>query len=308
MSILTGLEDGVLDPDLIENLELYFSSIRVGRRATRPELRRGPTAHAYSLMRQDSIVNRDHAILETLYNAVPILSADHIQRLFWAKHSPKSVIKQTDNRLVKLWKYHALDRNTFMVPVMGQVKGLSPRFSYFLGPVGISLLAIKRDEPRKELRIPRTYEGLTPTMLLHDLMVSEIYVRIREQVRGTDTKMRWVTEWKSIIRNNNKDELVRPDALIALNMDGKIQRSYLEVERRFRPQKIQTKVIAYETAMREGAWRGLFGMKSFPSVRLVVDGAKAEPVAALIAKHAKNVRWHVQQWPINDFFDDWTSI
>jgi hypothetical protein len=312
-----NMPDGVFDPDLLDETHLVNPNAGGGRYRDRPPLKRSPTAVAAELLQQRRITNRDYRIFETLYGAAPILSRHQLQRLFWGESTAATVGRIASNRLGMLvYPYYALNYNPNAVFALASV-GMEPCYVYYLDTVGIRLLAEQRQREGKPFRPPQTgYNALAaPVMLLHDLMVNEIFTRIRLRAQADERlRFRWVIQWQSIIRDQADNELVRPDAIIILHQpDLNLTRHFfLELDRDNTVRRWPEKIQHYENALSTGQWRGRFGMKTFPTILVVSQLAEPERIASVVKKHSRATGWLFRTWsgllsPNSDILTGWQN-
>jgi hypothetical protein len=295
------LPDGVFDPDLLDEARLVRSGQGGGRYRERPALKRSATVLAAELVQQGRITNRDYQIFETLYGAAPILSRHQIQRLFWGNSTARTVGRIVSNRLGTLvYPYYALNHNpNASVALAGA--GLEPCYVYYLDAVGIKLLAEQRRRSGRTFRPPQNiYNALAaPILLLHDLMVHEVFTQVTLRTRGDSrVRFRWVIQWQSIIRDQAGNEMVRPDATIVLHEpETNVTRHYfLELDRDHNTRRWPERVQRYENALSAGQWRGKFGMRSFPTVLVVSQHVGPERIAAIVRKQSQATSWLFKEW------------
>lgn len=295
------LPDGVVEFDSLSEVEIMSMGGR--RLRTRPNLTKSVTKLAASLMRERRITNRDYHILETLYGATPILSRHQIQRLFWPDAEEKTATQLVSNRLSKLvYPYYALNVNPNTVHALASA-GLEPCFAYYLDKVGIRLLEAQREAKGQPFRTPTSsYHAMAaPLLLLHDLMVSELFVHfvLRAQ-QDNNLRLRWIVQWQSIIRNQANKEVVRPDAGIIVhhNQYNTTNHYYLELDRRKSSSQSfwQDKVQKYEMAVSDGRWRGKFGMREFPTIMVVSQHIAPKKLIEGVRQHVQGTRWLFRSW------------
>lgn len=293
-----NLPDGVMDPDLLDELELV-NPRRAGRYRERPPLKKAASHLAAELMQQGRISNRDYRILETLYGATPILSRDQIQRLFWNHSDAPTLPRMVSNRLGTLvYPYYTLDYNP-NAGIALRTAGLESCYVYYLGAVGMELLAAQRHRTGKPFRRPKTvYNALAaPIMLLHDLLVSEVYTRVRLRVaQEDDLRFRWVIQWQSVIRDQAGNELVRPDAILIFNHFDVTRYFFLEMDRDQGVRRWEEKIQKYENALSTGLWRGKVGMTTFPTVLVLTEKANPKRITEIVKKKLKATTWLFREW------------
>lgn len=122
------------------------------------------------LIRNGTITGRDEILLEYL-RELNVLSLDQIRRLFWANGSRKTAY----NRMLKLSGHHLLGLTRSPKAAMKGC-GLYPDRVYGLARVGWLWL-------RHDVNNDFVSRYLKRDQVVHDLMVSELFARLTENVR-----------------------------------------------------------------------------------------------------------------------------
>lgn len=302
LDIQTDLPEGVIDPDELSRF------VAVSKRHHRRHPTYQPVNSSYpqwvkKLLEEERITSRDYHLLMTLYGAVPVLSRDQIQRLFWGNCQPRSGMVATQARLRKLtYDYRLLGVNKGGEEAMGQM-GLPACYAYYLDTAGMTLLAMKQGRKREEMHPPRQYDNhKAPTYLVHDLMLAEVYTRLTEMRITEGFEMRWVSEWKASIRQDGGQEVARPDGMLFLKKAQSpagisTAAYYLELERNPSKRKWVGKVQGYETAVLQGNWRSTWPLREFPRIWVICPRQLVKPMVQTLKANQKATRWVVAGWP-----------
>ena len=274
------------------------------RRKNRPPLKNSVRQTARHLLNSRSFTARDEAILETLFG-IGLLSRNQIQRLFWAESHPNTATK----RLRLLYERYLLNYTPDLMDRM-HTAGLEPCHVYALAPVSQEILAIRRGLSRSQLGLGHRYDLQRGNpLLLHDLQVSEVYVKARIAIRRRRGQLTWYNEKAAAIRTPVGEELVRPDGALNITSGNRIRTCFIEMDRG--STHWPNKVDFYEHARRNGdSWRQQFHTDEFPPVLAVVPTRLLDKASRVIRQEARTVRFWIKTWPTflgTDFLHGWSN-
>lgn len=288
-----------------EDYKTAFKGGRRGqRRKNRPVLKNSVRQTARQLLNSRSFTARDEAILETLFG-IGLLSRNQIQRLFWAGSHPNTVAK----RLRILYERHLLNYTPDLLDRM-RTSRLEPCHIYGLAEVGEEILAVRRGLTRSRLGLGQRYDLQRGNpLLMHDLQVSEVYVKARIAVGQYAGQLAWYNEKAAAIRTQAGEELVRPDGALQITLIGAVSTYFLEMDRG--STHWPNKVDFYEHAQRSGdSWSQQFYTSEFPPVLAVVPNRLLGKASKVIRQQARTVRFWIKTWPAfldTDFLRDWSD-
>jgi hypothetical protein len=260
------------------------------RRPSRPPLAIAIRQAAKDLLQSQRFTARDEAILNTLLG-VGLLSQRQIRTLFF----PNSSDRAANRRLKHLYEGHLLNFTADLMPRMREA-GLDPCYVYSLGAVGEEILALRQGLPRSGLNLSERYDLFRGNpLLMHDLQVSEVYVRAKAALRGFQGGVSWGNEQAAAIRAESGEELVRPDALLHLTFHGATHTYFVEMDRgsTYWPDKVDF----YEEAERRGQWEHLNRRGVFPPVLAVIPAGATSRAQRAIQKGGHRLRFLVKTWP-----------
>ncbi len=245
-------------------------------------------AQLSDLARRGRITTRDERLLEYL-RELNVLSLDQIQRLFWPDRAAKTVV----NRLTTLVNYTLVRRAR--VPDTEMKKwGLPGRVAYAPGVGGWMWL-------KEEIDVQIMDRAMRREQVLHDLLVSEICVRLLEAaaLRGQEWSVSWAgTESSMYVRPENissskrngksgeVQSVVEPDglAIVTYQEPGK-QKSelpmFIELDKGREAHRMPhtdwgRKIVGYKRFY-EDNWRmhpQLSNLPEFPAVAVVTHGSR----------------------------------
>lgn len=222
------------------------------------------------------ITDRDEALLETL-REVGVMSLDQIRRLLW----PAAKERTAYNRLYLLVKHHLLAYAR--VPRVELTPwGLAVRNVYGLGAGGWLWL---KQEVNRQVRERHLHRD----QVLHDLLVTELYVRLVETVRRRQAG--WDLTWHgeqgaSFYPRDRQQPLLEPDGLALLRGQLEAGRPavlpfFIELDRsreaHGRPSSDWGRKIAGYQQFYTADWKlqpQLAGCPTFPLVVIVTHGAQ----------------------------------
>ncbi|MEW5985008.1 MAG: replication-relaxation family protein [Chloroflexota bacterium] len=273
-----------------------------GRRKQRAPLAGSIRQAARDHLHGPGFTPRDEAVLETLLG-VGLLSRDQIQRLFfWSSNYPDTAA----GRLKKLYERHLLNYTPDLIPRM-RAADLEPCHVYSLGPVGEEVLAIRRGMTRSGLGFSDRYDLQRGNpLLMHDLQVSEVYVRAKLATRCYSGEMTWHNEQAAALRHPAGQEIVRPDGAIRIVINGTYHTFFVEMDRG--STRWPDKVGFYEEAHRRCEWSAQFRTHTFPQVLCIIPPGIVGKASDAIQHEAEHVRFLVKTWPAflrTDFFQEW---
>lgn len=131
---------------------------------------------------------------------------------------------------------------------------------FVLGPVGIEIVKI-----RHEFTPSDGYVGYGLDRLMHDVIVNELVLRIAAQAMAHGWEPIWVGE-KEAILYQEKQPLVRPDALIRLAKDGQERVYLLEYHNEDKSTRAAGKVQTYERVHTSDIWKKGWNSAEFPPI------------------------------------------
>ncbi len=221
--------------------------------------------------KQLELQERDIALLETVRD-LTVISLNQIQRLFW----PEAGREVARKRLSHLMNRGQGWLTNFTVPKPEmQAAGLEPGKIYCLSKNGHSWFR-NQDCPPGNHPNPRQY--------LHDLLVTEIRVRLAEYARlGQGWTTSWHPDWRIAFHLRGADHpLFIPDGLGVLSHQNDTRFSFfLELdfsrEAHGRPSaRFARKMRGYDTFLKK-PWPdqpGMAGLPWFPPVLVITHGAR----------------------------------
>lgn len=270
------------------------------------------------LATQGAITTRDEFLLEYL-RELNVMSVDQINRLLWAQKSQKV----TYNRLVRLVGYRMISGARARRPIM-QMRGLEPCRVYSLDQVGRLWLEHEvNNDPVNRL--------LNRDQVIHDLMVSEIFVRLTEhtRTRGEGWRFDLAGERNAAFYEQGADTpVIAPDGIGVLTQtvdgDDFSLPFFVEMDAGREGHGALSsdwgrKVVGYDRFIASG-WRthrSLRNLPSFPVAMVVTHGRqRLLNLAQAIAKKRKSgviyylARWNEDILPCSDIFTApiWTVI
>jgi len=277
-----------------------------GRRKKRELLNGGIRQSARQMLNSACFTPRDEALLETLLG-IGLLSRHQIQRLFF---KPDGHPFTTAERIRKLYERHVLNYTADLMDRM-RAAGLEPCHVYSLGSVGEEILAIRRGITRNALGLSERYDIYRGNLLLmHDLQVSEVYVRAKLAARQMRGDIAWHNEQAAAIRSQAGEELVRPDSALSLQPKGITTAYFVEMDRG--STHWPNKIDFYEHARLSGdGWQQQFRCREFPAVLAVIPPRLLNKVAQAIRQEAHSVRFWVKTWSAflqTGFFQGWLDV
>ena len=251
------------------------------------------------LIERGSLTERDEQLLEYLRETY-VLSLDQVQRLLWPLASPVTAY----NRLQYLQRHHLLA--AARIPREGMEERRLPVGKvYALGEAG-------------RLWLRQGVDGRHPGYLkrdqvLHDLMIAEILVRLKEAVRrrGKEWSLAWAGEQAAaFVEPGHDNPTARPDGLAVLQQRRGDKVAVLPLfvemdvgrEPHGRPSSDWgRKVIGYDRFY-GGDWRShprLNNLPIFPMVVVITHGEqRLLNLAKAIAEHRKQpVTYYLAHWP-----------
>jgi len=228
--------------------------------------------------------SRDIAVLTDLRN-LTILSLDQIRRLHWPEASREICRK----RLSRLMNHGERWLRNFTVPKPEmEAVGLQPGQVYYLSETGRAWF---RGQERPPGKLPRQRQAL------HDLLISEWFVRLSELARARQANLGWRADWQvRFYRSPNAERATLvPDGLAILTgLTPQPLAMFLELdfsrEAHGRPSsRIGRKIRGYDAYLKQ--WfkhAGLDGLDYFPAVIFLTHGRqRLENLAAAVLKHRR---------------------
>lgn len=268
-------------------------------------------AQLAQLTNKGSVTARDELLLEYL-RELHVFSLDQIQRLFWRNGKTNTA----RNRLGTLVKYRLLRRAR--VPDRQMAKwGLPGRMLYAPGVGGWMWL--------KEEVDPQIMDrAMRKERVLHDLLVSEICVRMLEAaaLRGDEWSISWAgTESAKFVRpenvssskrsngkSNDVQSVIEPDSLAIVThqaqQKSKLLPMFIEMDKGREAHSMPhtdfgRKIVGYNR-FQEGDWRmhpQLSDLPEFPAVAVVTHGnRRLLNLANSILAGQKNVAYYLSLW------------
>jgi hypothetical protein len=228
--------------------------------------------------------SRDIAVLTDL-RSLTILSLDQLRRLHWPDASREICRK----RLSRLMNHGQRWLANFTVPKPEmEAVGLQPGQVYHLSESGQAWFRHQERPPGKTYR---------QRQALHDLLISEWFVRLSELTRARQADLEWRADWQ--IRFCASQQAQRatlvPDGLAILtDLTPQPIASFLELdfsrEAHGRPSShIGRKIHGYDNYLEQWPQHaGLDGLDYFPAVLFLTHGQqRLENLAAAILKHRR---------------------
>jgi hypothetical protein len=252
------------------------------------------------LMTGGKLTTRDEAILAYLQEVV-VMSVDQVRRLVWG---PAIKDKTVYERLRHLTKNYLLSRPRTPSREM-MLWGLKRCPTYALGPIGQAWL-------KGEVDTDQIMKFYRPNQVLHDLLVSELFVRMSEHTRhlGDGWTFGWAGEQNAAFRPDmNKPATVIPDGLGIISQHLRSEMATLpffvemDAGRQAHGQYHHDwgrKIVGYDR-FAESSWqlhRELSGMAHFPQVMVVTHGQErvVNLAKAIAAKRKKDVFYVLGEW------------
>ncbi|GAB4440449.1 MAG: hypothetical protein Kow0031_22400 [Anaerolineae bacterium] len=228
--------------------------------------------------------SRDIAVLTDL-RSLTILSLDQIRRLHWPDASREICRK----RLSRLMNHGERWLANFTVPKPEmQAVGLQPGQVYHLSEAGRAWFRDQERPPGKTYR---------QRQALHDLLISEWFVRLSELARAKQADLEWRADWQ--IRFYASQQAQRatlvPDGLAILTgLTPQPIASFLELDfsreaHGRASSRIGRKIHGYDDYLKQWPQHaGLDGLDYFPAVLFLTHGQqRLENLAAAILKHRR---------------------
>jgi hypothetical protein len=229
---------------------------------------------------------RDEAVLVACRD-LTILSLDQLRRLYWPDGG-----RETARKRLSVLMNHGqrwLANLTVSKPVMAAA-GLEPGMVYHLSKTGQRWF-------RRQDRPPG--HGYRRQQIIHDLLISEIYVRLVELARQCDPL--WVAEWhpgwsaRFYRRRSDDRPLLIPDGLGILKYQDRVKFSFfLELdysrEAHGRPSsRIGRKMRGYDDFLKQWSDHELVSeLPYFPPVLITTHGARRrDNLAQAVLRHRK---------------------
>lgn len=302
------------------------STTRFHAPAERSELKISAQAHLTKLFTFRAFPERDTEILCAL-NDVGFLTRHQIQQLFFPSKNTAT------QRLRTLYDKHILNAAPdfwyhFIKPSIDfpahekasppdslTQQGLVKSFIYTPSLTGRHYLSLLEQVPLDELNFdPYRYNSSGYNhLIIHDLWISEAYVKFRLASEHFELPFAWRNEAQSKIssRFNPYEEIVRPDATyitsFSLQPDAPLQQSVKFIEMDRGGTKWGKKVDLYNSAYDDGSWRSAYN--SFPVVLCVVPDQLFKKSIAQMKKNLGPVEFCVSRW--SEFLSDplsWFSV
>lgn len=256
-----------------------------------------------SLARRGAVTERDERLMEYL-RELNVLSLPQIHRLLW----PDDVQQKTVyNRIHRLVKYHIFAGARTPRAEM-RAMGLQPGKVYTLGPLGRLWL-------KQEVDDVFVARFLKRNQVLHDLMVSEVFVRMTERtfILGEQWSLGWAGEYTASLyetgATNTPVPILAPDGLGILrqSIDGTTSSLpfFIEMdagrEAHGRPSSDWgRKIIGYDRWFAAN-WRthpALNNLPAFPVVLVITHGKQRllNLAQAIKQKRKKPVVFYLTLW------------
>lgn len=135
---------------------------------------------------------------------------------------------------------------------------------YTLGPIGVEVAAVRHGV------MPATgYAGYTLMRVLHDVMVSEIVLRMAKEFAEQGWTVEWYGKYESTLSNKAGNVILEPDALLRLWNDKEDRAYVVEYHNEDKQSRAVEKVKRYEEAHEMGNWRERWEVETFPPVLAV---------------------------------------
>jgi len=294
--------------------------------APRTELKNSAQAHLMKLISRRGFPQRDQDLLLAL-DDVGILTRDQIQQLFFPSKS-RAIQRLKilyDKHLLNAggdYWYHSAKNKVDFIYQEGSTKtgysgqsGLVKSFAYTPSLVGRHYISLLKELPLQKISFdpvrynPAVYNHLT----LHDLWISEAYVKLRLASEKFGLPFAWRNEARSIIndRNDSSKEIVRPDATFitsfSIQPDAPLQQSAKFIEMDRGATRWEHKVDLYNHAYEDGNWKKL--SNQFPIVLCVVPDYLYKKSIRQIETNLDSVEFCVTSW--SEFLKDplsWFSV
>lgn len=294
--------------------------------APREDLKLSAKKQLEKLSKNRSLSTRDRQILLAL-NDTGILTRNQIQQLFFP--SPNTARRKLktmyENHLLDCgsddWFMHikdAIDRTNQQILIKGTPTddyGLVKSFTYTPALTGRHLISLETHTPLQDINFDADrYTAFYYTQItLHDLWISEAYVKFRLALEKLNLSFTWANEKQSIMhyRNESDKEVVRPDATFITEFSLQPEKStfqsakFIEMDRG--STQWENKVSMYNIAFDEGNWKKSFA--HFPYVLCVVPDRLYEKAIQSIQVNLESVEFCVASW--SDFLSDplsWFSV
>jgi hypothetical protein len=138
---------------------------------------------------------------------------------------------------------------------------------YVLGPVGLEMLKTRHPYP-----MPTGHLSYTLPRLMHDVILNEIVLRVMTYAESLGWEAQWWGTHTAKLMNDDKQEILEPDALLVLKRAGQ-ERAFC-VEYHHHEDKItraEMKVLKYQKAYTSQLWGKAWDLERFPTVLAVFD-------------------------------------
>ena len=267
---------------------------------------RNSLEEATHLIRYRNFTIRDYEILHTLAT-IGIMSTNQIHRLYWP-NSQSSVV--VTNRLAKLFYRHVLDQTPDCRPYFRQI-GLAPGIVYTLGKVGAAALYLEHGVNRGALKERKRYQiGRGASLLFHDLMVAEFYIRLQLALKPLKATVGWYSEELGNVVETGGRELVRPDGTATVIIGEQTTSYALEVDRA--GTQWDEKLRAYESAWDRQRWNRVESETPYlDGILVVVIDSIYPAVKNFLLENRRHTDIYLKSWTefIQTSIDmDWFSI
>lgn len=167
------------------------------------------------------LTDRDRALMAML-ERLHLATGNQLTRVVWPQASPAEE-RSARRALKRLVEWRVLARLERRLGGLGRG---SDSYTYALDIAGQRLLAIEGSSRRPHL--PR------PAMWRHALLVTEVYVRVLESVRGTDRRLvEWQGEpqaWRDFAGPYGERVRLKPDGFVRIAGPGYEDLFFLEVD------------------------------------------------------------------------------
>jgi hypothetical protein len=240
------------------------------------------TAALVARLRRD-LGERDLAVLDSLQR-VRLLTTDQIRRLHFAENAVRAQSRRTRELLRRL---HGLKLIVRLGRQIGGIKAGSSGYVFGLTGLGLSVLDVPIGQRRR-----RTVWEAKPYFQDHMLAVSELYVRLVETSRASDTDLLAFDAepacWRRFTGSGGEPITLKPDAFVRVGIGDYELASFVEIDLGTESlPTIRRKCQVFLSYWRSGVEQQRHGV--FPRVVwLVPDQHRVDGIAGVLTRFTRD--------------------